>query len=385
MMRKVYLDHAATTAMDGRVLQTMLPYLTEIQGNASSAHFYGREAQRALDSARDSVAGCFGVRPSEIYFTASGSESGNWAVKGGARAVRERTGRRHVLVSAIEHPAVLNSAKALAREGFEIGVLPVDSKGIICIDAAESMVRTDTALVCVMAANNEVGTVQPVQEIAEMVHARGAYLFSDAVQAAGAIPIGSDMLGTDMLSISAHKFYGPKGMGALYVKRDMPIQPFLDGGEQERGLRGGTSNVAGAVGLAAALSIAIADLKGNSRYVRALRDRFLQETLERIGGADLNGDRMLRLPGNANISFSGVDGTVLLHRLDRNGIAASAGSACSSGAIGPSHVLTAMGQNEMRAKSAIRFTFGKDNTEEDVEYACRILAEQVCAVREDRN
>lgn len=382
-MRKVYLDHAATTAMDGRILQVMLPYMTEIQGNASSAHFYGREAQKALDSARDSVASCFGVRPSEIYFTASGSESGNWAVKGGARAVRERTGRRRVLVSAIEHPAVLNSAKALVREGYEIGVLPVDGNGIVRLDAAECMVGTDTALICVMAANNEVGTIQPVREIAEIAHARGAYLFADAVQAAGAIPIGPDMLGADMLSVSAHKFYGPKGVGALYVRRDMPIQPFLDGGEQERGLRGGTSNVAGAVGLAAALSFAVTDLEGNAGHVRALRDLFLQGTLEIIRGAELNGDREKRLPGNANISFAGVDGTVLLHRLDRNGIAASAGSACSSGAIGPSHVLTAMGQSAAQAKSAVRFTFGKDNTEEETEYVCRILAEQVCAIREN--
>ncbi|MBQ9081685.1 MAG: cysteine desulfurase [Clostridia bacterium] len=378
---KVYLDHAATTPLDKRVLKAMTPYLGNVYANPSSSHFFGREALKALDFARDTLAEILNASPSEVYFTSGGSESDNWAIKGSARAVREKTGKTHVLLSAIEHHAALNSAKALKKEGFDVELLPVGQNGILDLSTLEQKLKDDTALVCVMTANNEVGTLQPVTEIAALTHAKGGLLFTDAVQAAGYMDIGKNALNADMVAFSAHKFYGPKGMGALYIKKGTPILPFIDGGEQERGLRGGTSNVAGAVGLATALRLAVEEREKNNTHVRALRNYFLESLFSDVKGVALNGDTLTRLPSNANVAFTGVDGTALLHRLDLRGIAVSAGSACASGSIEPSHVLTAMGLGLERAKSSLRFTFGKDNTKEQVEYTVKALKALVDELR----
>ncbi len=378
---KVYLDHAATTPLDKRVLKAMTPCLTTIFGNPSSAHFFGREALRELDAARDRVAQLLGAQPSEIYFTASGSEADNWAVKSAARAARDKTGRAGILVSAIEHPAVLESARSLEREGFAVRYVPPGPDGIIDVSALQGTLDEGVALVCVMTANNEVGTLQPVCEIAAAAHAAGALFFTDAVQAAGCMDMKKILLQADMVSISAHKFYGPKGVGALYIAKGTPICPFVHGGEQERGLRGGTSNPAGAVGLAAALSLASEEREKNNAYVRDIRDHFLDLVFNDVDGASLNGDMLRRIPSNANLSFAGVDGRVLLHRLDMAGIAASAGSACASGALEPSHVLTAMGFSAARAGSAVRFTFGRDNTREQAEYVVKTLQQLVGELR----
>lgn len=378
---KIYLDHAATTPLDKHVLKAMTPYLTNVFANSSSAHFYGREALKALDGARDSVAEILEVSPSEIYFTASGSESDNWAIKGASRAAREKTGKKHVVLSSIEHHAALNSAAALKKEGFDIDFIPVGADGVINIAAAEKIIRGNTALVCVMTANNEVGTLQPVKELATLSHAKGALFFTDAVQAAGCMDIRPSLSKADMVSFSAHKFYGPKGMGALYIKKGTPVVALVDGGEQERGLRGGTSNVAGAVGLAVALKNAVAERDEANARVRALRDRFLDGLVADVDGVSLNGDMIKRLPSNANVSFAGVDGAALLHRLDMNGVAASAGSACASGAIEPSHVLTAMGATQARAASSLRFTFGRENNEAQVDQTVKLLKTLVAELR----
>ncbi len=378
---KVYLDHAATTPLDKRVLESMAPYLTGVYANPSSSHFYGREALKALDEARDTVAQILNASASETYFTASGSESGNWAVKGVARAEKERSGKKHILVSAIEHHAVLNSAKALQKEGYEVEFLPVDGDGVLDVSVLKEKLRKDTSLVCVMAANNEVGAIQPVKEIAEIVHQNGSLFFTDAVQAAGCMDIGETALNADVVSFSAHKFYGPKGMGGLYVKKGTPITALIDGGEQERGLRGGTSNVAGAVGLATALKLASEERKENNARIRAIRDYFLKLLFDGVEGVSLNGSKTNRLPANANIRFDGVDGIALLHRLDLQGIAASTGSACASGSIEPSHVLTAMGLSVPQAASSLRFTFGKENTEQEVEYTVKVIQSLVKELR----
>lgn len=378
---KVYLDHAATTPLDKRVFTAMKPYLTNVYANASSAHSFGRAALKALDGARDGAAEVLKVNPSELYFTAGGSESDNWAMKGGARAVRERTGKKHILVSAIEHHAVLRSATALQKEGFEIEYIPVDENGIVNTSVLRQKLKNDTALVCVMTVNNEVGTVQPVRQVADLAHEYGAFFFTDAVQAADSMDISNIASYADMVSISAHKFYGPKGVGALYIKRGTPIAAFVDGGEQERGLRGGTSDVAGAVGLSVALRLAAAEREENNAYVCKLRNLFLEGIYNDIDGVFLNGDKENRLVCNANLAFSGVDGTALLHRLDLKGIALSSGSACASGSIEPSHVLTAMGLPADRVKSSLRFTFGKGNTQEQVEYTLKVLKTTVKSLR----
>lgn len=375
---KVYLDHAATTPLDKRVLKEMTPFLREtgVFANPSSLHFYGRKAMCALDGARDKIAEILGADSSEVYFTASGSEADNWALKGVAGGLRLNGNCGKILVSAIEHHAVLNSAKALLRDGYDVEFLPVTSDGLLDLAVLREKVSNHkVSLVCVMTANNEIGTVQPIAEIARIAHGAGAYLFTDAVQAAGCMDIGVRALNADAVSFSAHKFYGPRGMGGLYVRKGVPLLPLIDGGEQERGLRGGTSNVAGAVGTAAALQIAVSEREEYCARVGGLRDYFVKRTLDEIAGVRLNGSYKVgeRLPGNANLSFDGVDGTALLRRLDLKGIAASAGSACASGSIGASHVLTALGADEPRAKSALRFTFGKDNTEEQIEYTVKTL------------
>lgn len=371
---KVYLDYAATTPLDKRVFKAMLPLLGDNFGNPASLHAFGREALRELDAARDKVAQILGADPSEIYFTSSGSEADNWALKCAARAARQRTGRTQVVVSAMEHHAVLGSAAFLAEEGFDVRYLSPAPNGLFDVADVANALSDETALVCVMTVNNEIGTVQPVREIARAAHAAGALFFTDAVQAAGYMDIGKSTLEADMVSLSAHKFYGPKGVGALFVKRGTPFGPLIHGGEQERGLRGGTSNPAGAVGLAAALAYASEEREENNEHIRAVRDRFLDQLFNAVDGASLNGDFLRRIPSNANVSFAGVDGSALLHRLDLAGIAVSLGSACASGAVEPSHVLTAMGLPTDRVKSAVRFSFGKYSTFDEAEYVVKVLS-----------
>lgn len=371
---KAYLDYAATTPLDKRVFKAMLPLLDDNFGNPASLHAFGREALRELDAARDKVAQILGTDPSEIYFTSSGSEADNWALKCAARAARQRTGRTQVVVSAMEHHAVLGSAAFLAEERFDVRYLSPAPNGLFDVADVANALSDKTALVCFMTVNNEIGTVQPVREIARAAHAAGALFFTDAVQAAGYMDIGKSTLEADMVSLSAHKFYGPKGVGALFVKRGTPFGPLIHGGEQERGLRGGTSNPAGAVGLAAALAYASEEREENNEHIRAVRDRFLDQLFNAVDGASLNGDFLRRIPSNANVSFAGVDGSALLHRLDLAGIAVSLGSACASGAVEPSHVLTAMGLPTDRVKSAVRFSFGKYSTFDEAEYVVKVLS-----------
>ena len=375
MMNRIYLDHAATTAVSPEVLREMLPYMTECFGNAASIHGTGREAHRALDRARKQVAAVLGAQPQEIYFTSGGSESDNWAVKGVAWAARGRG--KHVITSAVEHHAVLNACAWLEGMGFEVTRLPVDALGRVDPDSVARALRPDTVLISVMTANNEIGTLQPIREIGELARSRGVPFHTDAVQAAGHIPVNVEELQVDLLSLSAHKFHGPKGVGVLYVRRGTKLDSLIHGGAQERGLRAGTPNVPGAVGLAKALELAAASLPEYADRVRALRDQLIREIRARIPDAVLNGDPERRLPGNVHFSFPGVDGEALLLRLDLAGIACSGGSACTSGAQEPSHVLTAIGQAPELAKGGLRMTLGEENTPEEIKEVLRVLPEIV--------
>lgn len=375
MMNRIYLDHAATTAVSPEVLREMLPFMTECFGNAASIHGTGREAHRALDRARKQVAAVLGAQPQEVYFTSGGSESDNWAVKGVAWAARGRG--KHVITSAVEHHAVLNACAWLEGMGFEVTRLPVDALGRVDPDSVARAVRPDTVLISVMTANNEIGTLQPIREIGEIARSRGVPFHTDAVQAAGHIPVNVEELQVDLLSLSAHKFHGPKGVGVLYVRRGTKLDSLIHGGAQERGLRAGTPNVPGAVGLAKALELAAASLPESADRVRALRDQLIREIRAHIPDAVLNGDPERRLPGNVHFSFPGVDGEALLLRLDLAGIACSGGSACTSGAQEPSHVLAAIGQAPDLAKGGLRMTLGEENTPEEIKEVLRVLPEIV--------
>ena len=375
MMNRIYLDHAATTAVSPEVLREMLPCMTECFGNAASIHGTGREAHRALDRARKQVAAVLGAQPQEVYFTSGGSESDNWAVKGVAWAARGRG--KHVITSAVEHHAVLNACAWLEGMGFEVTRLPVDALGRVDPDSVARALRPDTVLISVMTANNEIGTLQPIREIGEIARSRGVPFHTDAVQAAGHIPVNVEELQVDLLSLSAHKFHGPKGVGILYVRRGTKLDSLIHGGAQERGLRAGTPNVPGAVGLAKALELAAASLPESADRVRALRDQLIREIRARIPDAVLNGDPERRLPGNVHFSFPGVDGEALLLRLDLAGIACSGGSACTSGAQEPSHVLAAIGQAPELAKGGLRMTLGEENTPEEIKEVLRVLPEIV--------
>lgn len=373
----VYLDHAATTPLDGRVLQAMTPYLTEIYGNASSQHSYGRKAANAVTVARDKIAGIMGVSPSELYFTSGGTEAGNTALKGVCAALRGRG--RHVVLSALEHPALISAANDMREYGYEITLVNPAKNGIVSAESVAGAIRPDTVFVGVMAANNEVGTIQPIKDIYAACRERNVFLYCDCVQTAGVLPFG--LFPADGIGFSAHKFYGPKGFGGLYVRGNCRFERLISGGEQERGLRGGTTYVAGAVGCARALEIAEREAQSNNDNIRRLRDLFVKRVLAEIEGTRVNGDLQNRLPSNANISFDGCDGEQILFALDLAGIAVSTGSACSSGAVTPSRVLTSMGLDEGRVKSAVRFTFGRGNTLQETEYAAVKLKEAVERIR----
>ena len=378
-MQNIYFDHAATTPVDPRVLEKMLPYFTDNFGNPNSQHAFGRRAVTAVDEARDTVAKCIGAKPSEIYFTSGGTESDNWAMRGAAHALANRG--KHLIVSAVEHPAMLSAAKELQREGFEVTLAPVDGYGTVDLAKLEEAIRPDTVFIGVMAANNEVGTLQPVKEIAALAKARGIAFFTDAVQAAGTMKLDVKELGADMLSLSGHKFYGPKGVGVLYVRSGLKLARLVAGGHQERGMRGGTTNVPGIVGLAEALRLSQEHLHENAAYVAGLRDRFVARVQKEIPFVKYNGHPENRLPGNANFSFRYIEGESLLFSLDLAGIAVSSGSACSSGSLEPSHVLLAMGVPEGLAHGSIRFSFGRENTAGEVDYAVDRLKEIVVRLR----
>jgi cysteine desulfurase len=361
----IYLDHAATTPLDPAVLEVMLPYFTERFGNASSVYRLGREARRALDRAREQMAAVLHCPPADIVFTSGGSEGDNAAIKG---AVFTRGARgRHIVTSAIEHEAVLHTCQALAAFGVETTYVPVDPYGRVAPEAVAAAIRPDTALVSVMLANNEIGTIQPVAEIAEIAHRHGAVVHTDAVQAAGALSLDVQALGVDLLSLSGHKFYGPKGTGALYVRSGVAWAPQQQGGAQEAKRRAGTENVAGIVGLATALTRAEEEREREAVRLAALRDRLIREVLARIPESRLTGHPTARLPNNASFVFAGVEGEAILMALDVQGIAASTGSACTSASLDPSHVLLALGLPAPLAIGSLRLTLGRSNSEADVD------------------
>jgi cysteine desulfurase len=369
-MHRIYLDHAATTAADPAVVQAMLPYFTEVYGNASSVHAFGRESRRAVEEARRQVASALCAKASEIYFTCGGSESDNWALKGAAFAMKDKG--RHIITSAIEHHAVLHTCQWLEKQGFTVTYLPVDAKGRVHPEDVENAITDETILISVMTANNEVGTLQPVEAIGQIARDRGILFHTDAVQAMGAVPVDVNVLHADLLSLSGHKFYGPKGIGVMYLRSGVHLDHFMHGGAQERGQRAGTENLAGIVGLGKAITLAQERMDDNLR-IAVLRDRLQEGILSAVPDAFLNGDQEHRLPGNLNLCFPDVDGEALLLRLDLAGIAASGGSACTSGSVDPSHVLLAMGLTHDHARSSLRFSLGRDNTEADVDAVLEVL------------
>lgn len=378
-MKRIYFDHAATTPVKKEVLEKMLPYFSEIYGNANSQHLFGRDAVKAVDEARDTVARIINAKPSEIYFTSGGTEADNWALRGAAHALRGKG--KHLIISSVEHPAMIATAKQLEKDGFDVTYLEVDKDALVHPETLKKAIRDDTIFIGVMTANNEVGTIQPVKELCEIAHERKILFFTDAVQAAGVLKLDVKELGVDMMSFSGHKFYGPKGVGVLYIKGGTRVDSILTGGHQERMKRGGTTNVPGVVGLAEALRLADEKREENAAYVASLRDRFIRGVEERIPEVKLNGHRTKRLPANADFSFRYIEGESVLFHLDLAGIAVSSGSACSSGSLEPSHVLLAMGIPEETAHGSIRFTFGPDNTEEEVDYAVNVLADTVKKLR----
>lgn len=379
MTERIYLDHAATTPVRAEALEAMLPYFTQNGYNASSVHAEGRAARAALDSARDRVARCIGARAKEVVFTGGGSEADNLALIGVARALRERG--RHILSTAIEHHAVLHALDALQDEGFEVTRLAVDAEGRVDPAAFQDALRDDTILASVIYVNNEIGTVQPVAQLAQLAHARGALFHTDAVQAAAYLPLDVRAMAIDLAALAAHKFYGPKGAGVLYVREGTPLVPLIHGGSQEFAKRAGTENVAGITGLAKALELALDERTGAAARVGILRDRFESEVLGRIPQVRVNGGGAVRAPHVSNISFLGVESEQLLMRLDVDGIAVSAGSACASGAIEPSHVIAALGLPEPWLRGVIRFSLGRSTTEEEIARTVEVLERAVADLR----
>ena len=371
-MPRVYLDHNATTPLLPEVVDRMIGALREEFGNPSSVHHFGQQAKAAIDEARTDVATLLGADPSEVLFTSGGTESDNIAIRGAAEAL-EAAGRRHLIASSIEHEAVLNTLKALAKRGWRTTLLPVDQTGIVSPDALRAALADDTSLVSVMHANNEIGTIQPIAELARIAHDRGALFHTDAVQSAAKVLVNVKTLGVDMLSISAHKFYGPKGAGALWVRRGMRVLPLLTGGRQERGRRAGTENVAGIVGMGVAARVARAKMADEGLRLSALRDRLEAAILVAVPGTAVNGAREPRVPNTTNVSFDRVEAESLLIALDLDGIAVSTGSACSSGTLEPSHVLKAMGFSAHRAQNSIRFSLGASNTDSEIDHVIATL------------
>lgn len=366
-MRQIYLDHASTTPVRPEVVEAMAPYFTEHFGNPSSIYPLGQEASDAVAAARESLAGLIGAAPREIFFTSGGTESDNWAIKGFARANAAKG--RHIITSAIEHHAVLHTCQALEREGFEVTYLPVDEHGLVSVEDFKAAMRPDTILASIMFANNEIGTIEPVRQLAAAAHEANVVFHTDAVQAFGHEPIDVNELGIDMLSASSHKIYGPKGVGLLYVRRGVKLQNLLDGGQQERGRRGSTENVPGIVGFARAAELAVDELAPEHNRQLALRDHAIRRILAEIPSAKLNGSWESRLANNVNFSFEFIEGEGMLLQLAARGICVSSGSACTSGSLDPSHVLLAIGLPHEIAHGSLRLTLGRDTTLEDVDFA----------------
>ncbi len=379
MKNRIYLDHAATTPVSKAVLDVMLPFFTECPGNASAVYATGREARKAVENARKQVAATIGAEPHEILFTGGGSESDNLAVKGTAYALREKG--RHIITTAVEHPAVLNTCRWLEKQGFQVTYAEPDRDGYIDPEQIRRAIREDTVLISVMAANNEIGTLEPVAEIGRIAKENGIVFHTDAVQAVGAVPVDVSVWSADLLSLSAHKFGGPKGVGALYVRKGTRIDPLIHGGEQERGLRAGTENTAGIAGLGKAVEDAAVGLAENAERTARLRDRLTEGILNAVPYSFLNGPKDRRLPNNCSVRFDRIDGEALLLRLDLAGIAASAGSACTAGSQKISHVLRAIGLSEDQAKGSLRLTVGPENTEAEIDETVRTVAEIVLDLR----
>ncbi|MDY2975977.1 MAG: cysteine desulfurase NifS [Oscillospiraceae bacterium] len=379
MSRIVYADHAATTALSDTALKAMLPYFNQSYGNPSSLYSFAQQAKSDLEAARAQVAACLNAQPEEIYFTSCGSESDNWALRGVAEQKKDKG--RHIITSAIEHHAILHTARYLEKQGFEVTYLPVDGQGRVDPAAVKAALRPDTILISIMTANNEIGTIEPIAEIGAIAREAGVLFHTDAVQAVGHIPVDVQAWKVDLLSLSGHKFRGPRGMGALYVRKGVRLPPLMFGGGQEKGRRAGTENVAGAVGLASALREATDGLAAESARLSALRDK-LAAGLGRIPYSRLTGDPVNRLPGTASFVFEGVEGEALLLLLDARGICASSGSACSSASLDPSHVLLAIGLPHAIAHGSLRLTLGAENTEEDVAYLLQEVPRVVQYLRE---
>ena len=370
-MNIIYLDNSATTPIKSEVLQEMMPYLTTEYGNASSLYSVGRSAKRAIEKARNRVAELLNCNHNEIYFTGGGSESDNIALKGFAYANKEKG--NHIITSKIEHPAILETCKTLERQGFEVSYINVNEDGIIDVEELIKSIKTNTILISVMTANNEVGTIQPIEEIAKIAHDNNIVFHTDAVQAIGNVQIDVEKMRIDMLSLSSHKINGPKGVGALYIKNGIEVEKFINGGHQEKDRRAGTENVAGIVGIGKAAEIARKNMETHIRNLIKIRDYYIKKVQKEIPNIRINGSMENRLPGNANISFKGINASELIFKLDERGICVSSGSACSSGNTNPSHVLTAMNVPEVYLNSAIRTTFGDNNTFEQVDYVVKIL------------
>ncbi len=377
---KIYFDHAATTPCDKRVVDAMIPYFTGEFGNADSQHAYGRETAKAVADAREKIANLIGCKPNELYFTGSGTEADNWALKGAALHNRDKGNR--VIISSIEHHAILNAAEWLEKNGFKVTRLPVDKTGLISPSDLEKVIDDKTTVVSVMYVNNEVGTVEPIRELAEIAHRHGALFHSDCVQAIPYMKIDVKELGVDLMSMSGHKFYGPKGIGALYIRNGVKLDKLICGGGQERSQRGGTTNTPLVVGMAKALEIASKEMTANNAFIERLRDRFVDRVLKEIPYVRFNGNKEHHIPSVANFSFEFVEGEGILMLMDFNGIAVSSGSACSSGSLDPSHVLLAMGVPIEVSHGSIRFSFGKDNTMEEVDYTVDKLKETISKLRE---
>lgn len=378
-MRKVYLDNAATTALSPRVLEAMLPYFTQYYGNPSSVHAFGREAKQGLDKARDQVAKALHCDPSEVIFTGCGTESDNTVLLG----VAQRYGNKgkHIITTNVEHHAILHTCEYLEKQGYSVTYLPVDQDGLVTAEQVAAAIRPDTILVSIMFANNEVGTIMPIQEIGAVCKEKGVLFHTDAVQAVGHIPVDVQAMHIDMLSLSAHKFHGPKGVGALYCRKGIRLPSYIMGGAQEKGRRAGTENVAGIVGLGAAIELATEQLEENRAKMTALRDRLMTGIQARISEVKLNGHPTNRLPNNVNFSFKYIEGESILLMLDMNGIAASSGSACTSGSLDPSHVLLALGLPHEIAHGSVRLTLGDETTEEDIDYTIDVLEKTVARLR----
>ena len=379
-MRQIYADNSATTKLSPIVLEKMLPYLTEVYGNPSSLYRIGGLAKEAVEAARENIAKNLGAaRPSEIYFTSGGSESDNWALKGVCRALKSK-GKNHIITSAFEHHAILHTCGALEKEGFEVTYLPVYKNGIVHPEDVENAIKDTTAIVSIMYANNEIGTIQPIAEIGEICRRKKVLFHTDAVQAAGYVKIDVEKQNIDLLSMTAHKIHGPKGCGLLYVRRGVKLDNLIEGGAQERSRRAGTENVAGIVGLDAALQLAVDTMDERCEKLKRLRDRLI-DGLSKIERSHVNGDRIHRLPNNVNMCFEGIEGESLLLKLDLNGVSASSGSACTSGSLDPSHVLLAIGLPHEIAHGSTRMTFSEETTDEDIDCILKLVPEIVDYLR----